>query len=429
MRLIERVKNITLRPAAEWPLIAGEASSVGRLYTGYVAPLAAINPLAIFIGLSIVGVSIPFVGTYRASLASGLTQAVISFVSVLVGVLLMAAIVNALAPTFGGRRDLNEAFKLVAYSATPGFVAGILSLFPPLAALEIIAGLWGLYVFYVGVPVVMVTSKDRALPYTALCMVCAFVLGLVLSVTIGAVVGVARVATGGFGTTGSGVGSAVDPHAQAKAVAATILSKAMGGADSDTKAAASMVNGVAQAAQAADAASASGDSNAQAQAGLNMIKSLVTAGKGAVKPISREALTSVLPNSVAGMARAGTKSQSGSFAGIAASSASASYADGKAGSIDVGVADMGNMGGLAMLASLGANLASSDSYDGYTKNVVIDGRKVHEQWTAASKKSELYEIVDNRFAVTVLGSGVPMDIALQAIRSVDVGRFAQLQGR
>jgi len=422
MTLVDRVKNITLRPATEWPVIAGEPSSVGGLYSGYVAPLAAINPIALFIGLSIVGVSIPFVGTYRTPLSSGLTQAVVSFVLALVGVLLMAAIVNALAPTFGGRRNLNEAFKLVAYSATPGFVAGILSLFPPLAMLELLAALWGLYVFYLGVPVVMRTTRDKALPYTALCIVCAFVLGVALSITIGTVVGVSRFATAGYGQA-----SRADSDGQAKAVAATILGNAMGGADSDKKQAASMVNGVAQAAKAVNSATASGDANAQAQAGVNMLKSLVTAGKDAVKPVPREALKAILPESIAGMARAGAASKSGQFAGIAASSATANYSDGKTRSIELGIADMGNMGGLAMLANLGANLASSESDDGYTKTVDVAGRKIHEQWTVAGQKSELYEIVDDRFAVTVSGAGVPIDTALQAIQSIDAGRFAQLK--
>jgi hypothetical protein len=65
MSLVDRVKNIILRPTTEWPVIAAEPSSLGGLYTGYVAPLAAINPIALFIGLSIVGVSIPSARTAR----------------------------------------------------------------------------------------------------------------------------------------------------------------------------------------------------------------------------------------------------------------------------------------------------------------------------------------------------------------------------
>jgi hypothetical protein len=427
MSLIERAKNIILRPSSEWPVIAREPSSVGGLYSGYVAPLAAINPIALFVGLSIIGVTIPFVGTYRTPVFSGLTQAVLSFVLVLAGLLLFAALVNALAPTFGGRRSFINSLKLVAYSATPGFVAGILSIFPPLTILEILAALWGLYVFYVGVPVVMQTTKDKALPYTATCIVCGFVIGLVVSVTVGTAVGVARFAAGGFGHNVYGATSPSGDEAQAKAVAATVLGNAMGGADSDKQQAASIVNGVTQAAKDADAAQASGDANAQAQAGLNVVKSLVTAGKDAVKPIPRAQLKTLLPDAVAGLARSNSESQSGTFAGIAASGATASYADGKGGTIELNVGDMGNLGGLAILANLGANLTSSDSDEGYSKTVVVDGRKIHEEWTTAGKKSELFEIIDNRYAVTASGSGVDMDTALAAIQSVDAGKFAQLK--
>jgi hypothetical protein len=427
MSLIQRVKNITLRPNAEWPVIAGESSSLGGLYTGYVAPLAAINPIALFIGLSIIGVSIPFIGTYRTPFFSGLSQAIFSFVMVLVGLLLFAAIVNALAPTFGGRKNLNEAFKLVAYSATPGFVAGALSVFPPLAMLELLAALWGLYIFYVGVPVVMQTTKDKALPYTIVSMVCAFVIGLVLSIAIGAVLGVVGFATGGFGHHVYGAASSATDEAQAKAVAATIIGNVLGGAESEKKQAAKMIDGVAQAGKAADAAAASGDTDAQAQAGVNVLKSLVRGGKSEVKPIPREALKTLLPETAAGLPRSTAQSQSGTFAGIAASGASAVYGDDKGGTIELSVGDMGNMGGLALLANLGANLTSTESDDGYTKTVDVNGRKVHEQWTAAGKKSEVFEIIDDRFAVSASGSGVAMDTALQALNSVDVARFAQLQ--
>ena len=300
MSLVDRVKNITLRPNAEWPVIAGEASSLGGLYSGYVAPLAAINPIALFIGLSIVGVSIPFVGTYRTPFFSGLSQAILSFVFALVGVLLMAALVNFLAPTFGGRRNFLAAVKLVAYSATPGFVAGVLSIFPPLAMLEILAAFWGLYLFFVGVPVVMQTTRDKALPYTVVTMICAFVIGFVLSMVIGATYGVARFATGGFAHHDIGAAAPGSDEAQAKAIAATVIGNAMGGADSDKKQAESMVNSVAQASKDADAAASTGNTDAQAQAGVNMLKSLVTAGKGDVKLVPREALKALLPESVAG---------------------------------------------------------------------------------------------------------------------------------
>jgi hypothetical protein len=234
-------------------------------------------------------------------------------------------------------------------------------------------------------------------------------------------------ATRGFGSaiTGEAAPGAAADDAQAKVVAAAAIAGALGGSDSDKKAAANMVDGVAQAARSSDAAS-SGDSAAQAQAGVNALKSLVTGGKAEVKTIPREELKTLLPDSAAGLPRSGdATSKSGTFAGIAASGASATYGSGNR-TIELAVGDMGNMGGLAMLANLGANLSSTDSDEGYAKTVDVDGHKVHEQWTAAGKQSELFEIVDDRYAVTVTGSGVDMDAALQALRSVDTARFAQL---
>jgi hypothetical protein len=306
-----------------------------------------------------------------------------------------------------------------------------LSLFPPLAMLEVLAGLWGLYLFYAGIPIVMRTSRDKALPYTALCVVCAFVIGFVLSLVLGTLFAAGRIAAGGFGNPASGIASQTQDDAGAKGVAAAVIGSAMGGGDSDKKAAAAMIDSVAQAGRAADAAAdaaaASGDSTAQAQAGVNVLKSFVTAGKTAVTPIPREALKTLLPDAVASLPRAAADSRTGTFAGITASSATATYGDEKSGTLELNVGDLGNMGGLALLANVGANLASTESDEGYTKTIDVAGRKVHEQWTAAGKKSQLFEIIDNRYAVSVDGSGVDMDVALQALESVDTAKFAQLK--
>src|SRR5258705_1378774 len=51
--LIERVKNILLTPATEWPVIEREATTAADISKGYVAPLAAIAVISTFIGLSL----------------------------------------------------------------------------------------------------------------------------------------------------------------------------------------------------------------------------------------------------------------------------------------------------------------------------------------------------------------------------------------
>jgi Yip1 domain len=421
MSIVDRATNISLRPQSEWPVIAAEPASVAGIFTGYIAPLAAIGPIALVIGLSIVGVGIPFLGTYRAPLGTSVTQAVLTFVMILIGVAIMSAIVSALAPSFGGRRDALAALKLVGYAYTPAFIAGILGLFPPISFLEIFAGLWTLYVFYKGAPPLFMSAPDKALAFTATCVVCGIALGFVGMLAGGAV----AFATGGFGAHRPGIVNAGD--AQGRAVVASVLGTAMGGGASNQKSAQQMVDAVATAGADAGNAQASGDANAQAQAGLNALNSIVRGGKTAVQPIAREQLKALLPDSAGGLARTSSEGSSGTFAGIAGSSANATYGTAGNGTIEIDVADLGNMGGIAAIASIGANLQIESQTDsGYEKNIDVDGRGVHEKWINDGKHSDLMEIVDNRYAIGVTGTGVDMDTALAALKSVDVAKFQSL---
>ncbi len=55
MSLVTRASNIITRPHAEWPVVAAEPATPGSIFTGYVVPLAAIAPIASFIGFSVLG--------------------------------------------------------------------------------------------------------------------------------------------------------------------------------------------------------------------------------------------------------------------------------------------------------------------------------------------------------------------------------------
>lgn len=76
MDLVGRVKGILLKPKEEWQTIYGESTTIPELYKTYIIVLAAIGPAASVIGTSIVGISLPFVGSFRipitTAIASGL---------------------------------------------------------------------------------------------------------------------------------------------------------------------------------------------------------------------------------------------------------------------------------------------------------------------------------------------------------------------
>lgn len=188
-RLIERVKAILLTPRTEWPVIAGEATTSQDIYLRYVAPLVAIGIVASFIGHVLVGMQVPMLGTVRLGVGMALGAAIVHFVLTFVAVFVVALIVDALAPTFGGRKDPLSALKVTAYSFTPGWVAAILTILPMLGFLAALLSLYGLYLLYLGLPVLMRAPTDRALGYTVVVVLCAIVLSIIVSAVSGLVTG------------------------------------------------------------------------------------------------------------------------------------------------------------------------------------------------------------------------------------------------
>jgi hypothetical protein len=185
MNLVERAKRILLTPRTEWETIDTEPTTTSALYTGYIMPLAAIGPMAQVIGYSVFGVRMPFGGTmYRTPIGTAITTAVVTYVLSLVAVYLIALIIDALAPTFGGTKNQMQALKVAAYSSTAGWVAGIFALVPGLRILGLL-GLYSIYLLYLGLPVLMKAPADKATGYTAVVVVA----GIVLFMVIGALAG------------------------------------------------------------------------------------------------------------------------------------------------------------------------------------------------------------------------------------------------
>ena len=179
MNLVERVKAILLTPKTEWPVIEREPGDAAHLFANYVAILAAIPAVCGFVGGVVFGWSI--VGAFTAAL--------LKYVLTFVVVYLVALLVDALAPTFGGQKNFNNALKVTVYSYTPSWIAGVFLLIPGLRVLTIL-GLYGLYLLWLGLPVLMKAPQDRSIVYTIAILVCAFVLGFLISAVIGALVGI-----------------------------------------------------------------------------------------------------------------------------------------------------------------------------------------------------------------------------------------------
>jgi hypothetical protein len=183
--LVERAKAMIVSPKSEWPKVAAETDDVRNVFMRYVVPLAAIGPLAGFIGGQAFGLG-AFGISYTPSLMGGLTTAITSYVLALASIFLISWIASFLAAKFGGKESFARAFRLCAYAFTAAWVAGIFGLVPALGILSLL-GLYSLYVFYLGAEPMMGVPQDKAAGYTAVTVIAAFVLYLLAGVVVGAV--------------------------------------------------------------------------------------------------------------------------------------------------------------------------------------------------------------------------------------------------
>lgn len=181
MNLVQRITDILLKPKETWPSIAQEPADVASIYSRYLVFLAAIPAIAGFIGFSLVGMS-TFGMSFRLPITTGLVNMVVSYVLSLVMVFVLALIVDALAPSFGGSKNQVNALKVVAYSLTAAFVGGVFSLLPALAMLGLLAALYSIYLLYTGLPVLMKCPQDKSVGYTAVVVVCGIVAGIAVGV-------------------------------------------------------------------------------------------------------------------------------------------------------------------------------------------------------------------------------------------------------
>jgi len=185
MNVVERAKNILLAPAKEWEVIKNETISTGDMYSQYVVILALIPAVAGFIGMSLVGVSF-FGAGIRVPILSGLSHAIVYYILTLVGVYLLAFVIDALAPSFGAQKDMNASLKVSVFSMTASWVASIFTIIPAMSLLSIV-GLYSLYLLYLGMKTIKEPPADKLVPYYVVTLLVTIVVYVVVGVVASAI--------------------------------------------------------------------------------------------------------------------------------------------------------------------------------------------------------------------------------------------------
>jgi hypothetical protein len=136
-----------------------------------------------------IGISIPFWGVYHFSFGAALLIAIFECLFFMVWVWLSGRLINALAARFDSLDDETTAMKLALFSILPFWTAGALNVIPALHLLVVIFGLYCLYIFYHGLPVLMETPADKVLPFALLAAAGALILYAVGSAILSGIAG------------------------------------------------------------------------------------------------------------------------------------------------------------------------------------------------------------------------------------------------
>ena len=186
--LIKRVVAIIVKPREEWCIIKEELTTIEDLFARYAVILAAVPAAAGFIGYSIFGRP-GLIGYVPISLKENLKWTILSYILSLASVFLLAYIIDMLAPFFGAKRDLPAAVKIVVYSQTASWAAGLLLVFPQLALLVVGASLYSLYLLYTGMKSVKEVPPDRLTGYFAAAIFASIVISMGILLVAGFILG------------------------------------------------------------------------------------------------------------------------------------------------------------------------------------------------------------------------------------------------
>lgn len=404
MQLIERAKGILLKPKETWADIEAETASTAGLFTGYLMLLAAIPAVCGFIGMSLIGFS-GFGVTVRVPLLAGLANMVVSYVLSLVGVFVLALIVDALAPTFGGMKSQIQALKLVVYASTAALLGGVFSLLPSLSMLGLLAALYSIYLIYTGLPVLMKNPPEKSLVYTVVILVA----GIVMAVVIGAVGSLFMPHGAMMGGMGSGV-SVTTPGGKVSV---------------DTAGLEAAGKKMEEAARQLEQAQKSQDPNAVAAATGNVVAAAAGAlGGGAQGAVAVQSLKAALPEQLAGLARTSVEVQDGAAMGLPTSQARAEYGSGDK-QVRVEITDLGGLSGLAQIA--GMVQGEKETGGRVEKTWQAGGRTLQEEYEKDGSHAEVKAILKNGLVVSVEADQIAIKEVRGFLEKIDLGTLENLQ--
>jgi hypothetical protein len=153
--ILNRMVNILIHPQGEWQVIRDEPTTYGNLLLRYVAPFAAIPPLAVIIG--------GFLS--NNSLAHLLITNLLWYCMYVLNVVVVGAVITAIVTPGDSHWSGPQGLVVAAYSFMPLYIGGAVAVVPRMGWTIYVAILFSIYLIYLGIMAIAGTSKKRSAGY------------------------------------------------------------------------------------------------------------------------------------------------------------------------------------------------------------------------------------------------------------------------
>jgi len=153
--------------------------SLNSLMISYVAILALIPLVGRLVG------DLLFYSGAKYVVGYTIAGAIVAYILDIIAVFVIGYVIWWLAPRFNSSANQVKGTTLAAFAYTPVFLIGILSIVPFLGYLALLGLLYGLYILYRGLPIMLGTPADKTVTYVIAILIVSFIIEIIISLIIG----------------------------------------------------------------------------------------------------------------------------------------------------------------------------------------------------------------------------------------------------
>ncbi|PJE80250.1 Inner membrane protein YohC [invertebrate metagenome] len=184
--IIGHLWGLIVHPEREWKLIRKESHGFCRIFLGRILWLPAIPAVSTWYGTTQVGWRISDkADAVRLSTDSALWMAVLGWLAISLGIVLMGGFIQWMSKTYGTRATYSESLAFSCYAAYPLLLSGLAGVWPAIWVLMLVA-LTGIamavWLLFSGLPYFMEIPEERAFIYASsvLCVGLVMVVALMM---------------------------------------------------------------------------------------------------------------------------------------------------------------------------------------------------------------------------------------------------------